>query len=91
MKTQTVYCFHLVFTFHNPYLRPTVTELQEFRDVFIRNTHVGVGMVTVEGGRSLLPFCQISGTDSCYKDRKGIAIQWSLNHNKVETYFIFVS
>lgn len=77
----------VAFTFHNPYLRSTVTELQKFRDVFIRNTHVGVPLGTVEGEGSLLPFSQISGTDFCYKDRKGIVVQRSLNHNKVETYF----
>lgn len=37
------------YTFGNLYLRQTVTELQEFGDVFIGNTHVGVPLGTVKG------------------------------------------
>lgn len=78
-----MFCCGVVFTFYNPYLRSTVTELQQFRDVFIRNAHVGVSLVTVEGGRSLLPFSQISGTDVCCKDWKCIAAQGSLNQSRI--------
>lgn len=83
MKISKLFNCMVVFTFHNPYLRPTVTELQQFRDVFIRNAHVGISLVTVEGGRSFLPFSQIYGTYFGYKDRKGISVQGSLNNSEV--------
>lgn len=83
IKTQTVQKFQGRLTFHNPYLRSTVTELQKFRDVFIRNTHVGISLVTVKCKRSLLPLCQISGTDFRCIDWICISVQGSLNNSEV--------
>lgn len=83
MKISKLFNCEVVFTFHNPYLRLTVTKLQQFRDVFIRNAHVGISLVTAEGERSLLPFCQVSGTDFCCIDYICISVQRSLNNNEV--------
>lgn len=68
-------------------MRQTVTELQELCDVFIRNTQISVLLGTVEGGRSFLPLCQISGTGFCCKDRKRISVQGCLSHNKEHSNF----
>lgn len=76
-----------LYTFENLNLRQTVTELQELCDVFIRNTQISVLLGTVEGGRSFLPLCQISGTGFCCKDRKRISVQGCLSHNKEHSNF----
>lgn len=78
----------LLYTFENLNLRQTVTELQELCDVYIRNTQISVLLGTVEGGRSFLPLCQISGTGFCCKDRKRISVHGCLSHNKEHSNFI---
>lgn len=87
-----IWCVYIYnfYTFHNPYLRLTVAELQQFRDVFIRNTHVGISLVTVEGCRLFVPLCQSSWTGFCCKDRELVAFQRSLNHNRVIFYLHYI-